>query len=196
MKKYVIHDVLEAYAKEGDSDYFFGLTTAANINKTITQEILRAGIGNKAFYVINMDGDFTFDITAGLHYQEVYEMQTGQKFEASSEITYHKIEEGVNGEVTVAEETTAAGEVLEFEAGSFPKSMHVQLRTIAYDVDTQEKAADILYVFPKAVPDGNINEAFGAGANKTTDITFTALVPTGKTSYGQMIIIPVTPVTP
>lgn len=191
MKKYVIHDTLEAFAKEGSSDYFFGLTTAANINKTITQEILRAGIGNKAFYVMNMDGDFTFNITTGLHYQEVYEMQTGQKFEPSSAITVHKIAEALDGTITVTEEATLVGEVLEFEAGGFPKAMNVQLRTIAYNVDTQEKVADIYYVFPKAVPDGNINEAFGAGANKTTEIAFTALVPTGKTSYGQMIIVPV-----
>ena len=196
MKKYVIHDTLEAYIKEGTNERFFGLTTGANISKSITQEELKAGIHNKTFYVLSVDDGMKFSVTTGLHYQDVYEIQTGQKFEAKSDIITHKIVEASDGTITATEETAQAGEILEFVAGSFPKNAHVQLRTIAYDVATSKVAADVYYIFPQAMADGNLNEDFGAGANKTQEINFTAMVPVGKESYGQMIIIPRTPVIP
>lgn len=190
LKKYVIHDTLHAYIKEGDNDRYFGLTTASNISKSVTQEELKAGIHNKTFYVMNIDDGMKFSVTTGLHYQDVYEIQTGQKFEAKSDITTHKIVESPDGTITATEETLQAGEVLEFTSGSFPKNSHVQLRTIAYDIKTGRIAADVYYIFPQAMADGNLNEDFGAGTNKTQEISFTAMVPEGKDSYGQMIVIP------
>ena len=196
MKKYVIHDTLEAYIKDGDNERFFGLTTAGNISKSVSQEELKAGIHNKTFYVLSVDEGMKFSVTLGLHYQDVYEIQTGQKFEAKTDIKIHKIVEASDGTITATEETAQAGEILDFKAGSFPKMAHVQLKTIAYDVETAEIAADIYYIFPKSQADGNLNEEFGAGANKTTEINFTALVAPGSESYGQMIIIPRVPVIP
>lgn len=190
MKKYVIHDTLEAYIKEGEVERFFGLTTAANISKTITQEELKAGIHNKTFFVLSVDDGMKFSVTTGLHYQDVYEIQTGQKFNPKEDITIHKISEDAEGVMTAEELTTQAGEVLEFTAGSFPKNSYVQLKTIAYDVQTAKVCADIYYIFPKAIADGNLSEDFGAATNKTQEMTFTAMVPEGKESYGQMIIIP------
>ena len=193
-RKFVIHDTLEAFVKEGDSEKFFGLTTAGNITKSVSQEELKAGIHNKTFYVLSVDEGIKFSVSLGLHYQDVYEIQTGQKFEEKADVKIHKIVEAEDGTITATEDTAQAGQILDFKAGSFPKISHVQLRTIAYDVETAEIAADIYYIFPKSQSDGNLYEEFWAGAKKTTEINFTALV--SGDSYGQMIIIPRTPVIP
>lgn len=194
MKKYIIQDVLEAYikedTKEDTNEYFFGLATSANINRAISQEQLKAGIGNKTFYVMSVDDGITFSVTSGLHYADVYEIQTGQKFEAKTDLTWNSVVEASDGTLTVTEETAQAGDVLDFKANAFPKISEVQLRTIAYDVETGDVAADVIYVFPRALADGNLNEEFGAGANKTQELNFTALVDTKTDSYGKMMIIP------
>lgn len=190
MEKFVIHDTLEVFLKEGEKERFFGLTTGGNISKSISQEELKAGIHNKTFYILSVDDSMTVTVTTGLHYQDVYEIQTGQKFEEKSDITIHKITESPEGVISATEEKTQVGKVLEFKAGSFPKNAHIQLRTIAYDIKTAKVAADVYYIFPKVQADGNLNEDFNAGSNKTQEITFKAMVPEGKDSYGQMIIIP------
>lgn len=190
MKKYVIQDTLEAYLKEGDQEYFFGLTTAGNISKSISQEELKAGIGNKTFFVLSVDDGMKVSVTTGLSYAEVYEIQTGQKFEAKTDLIWNKVVEAADGTLTVTPVTTAAGDVLDFKAGVFPKVINAEFRTIAYDIEDGTVVADIIYVFPKLMPDGNLNEEFGAGANKTQEINFTALVDTTTDSYGKMMIIP------
>lgn len=190
MKKYVIQDVLEAYLKEGTNEYFFGLTTAGNISKSISQEQLKAGIGNKTFYVLSSDDGMTVSVTTGLSYAEVYEIQTGQQFEASAVLAWNSVVEAADGTITVTPKTAQAGDVLDFKADSFPKIMNTELRTIAYDLETGAVVADIIYTFPKLMPDGNLNEEFGAGANKTQEIKFTALADISTGSYGKMMIIP------
>lgn len=189
MKKYIIHDTLEAYLKEGDNEYFFGLTTGANISKTVTQDMLRAGIHNKVIGVLSVDDGMTFSITTGLHYRDVYELQTGQKFTENSEVTIQEIAEEEDGSFVATASTMLTGDVLDFTASSLPKVVDAQLRTICYDKDTNEVVADLYYVFPKAQPDGNLNEDFSAGDNQTQEISFTALSDKDD-SYGKVIIIP------
>lgn len=190
MKKYVIQDTLESYLKEGDQEYFFGLTTAGNITKSISQEELKAGIGNKTFFILSVDDGMKVSVTTGLSYAEIYEIQTGQKFEPKTDLTWNKVVEAADGTLTVTSVTTAAGDVLDFKAGEFPKVVNAEFRTIAYDIEDGSVVADIIYVFPKLMPDGNLNEEFGAGANKTQEINFTALVDMATGSYGKMMIIP------
>lgn len=189
MKKYIIHDTLEAYLKEGDKEYFFGLTTGGNVSKAVTQEQLRAGIHNKVFAVLSVDDGMTFSVTTGLHYRDVYEIQTGQKFEPSTTLTVQDVKELPDGTLEVAEKATLAGDVLEFKSSTLPKIADAQLRTIAYDKDTNEIVADIYYIFPKSQPDGNLNEDFSAGANQTQEINFTVLADEND-SYGKIMIIP------
>ena len=189
MKKYIIHDTLEAYIKEGDKEYFFGLTTGGNISRAVTQEQLRAGIHNKIFAVLSVDDGMTFSVTTGLHYRDVYELQTGQKFEPSTELTVHEVKELPDGTLEVNEKTTLAGDVLEFKSSSLPRIVDAQLKTIAYDKDTNKVVADIYYVFPKSQPDGNLNEDFNAGTNQTQEINFTVLADEND-SYGKIMIIP------
>lgn len=189
MAKYIIHDTLEAYLVENDNEYFFGLTTAGSVNKAVSQELLRAGIHNKVFGVLSVDDGMTVSITTGLHYKDVYELQTGSKFKENASVKVHKITEEADGTFTATETEELVGDVLEFKAGRLPKTVKAQLRTIAYDKDTNEVVADLYYVFPKLLPDGNLNEEFTAGANQTQVINFSAMADKDD-SYGKLIIIP------
>lgn len=190
MKAYLIHDVCEAYLKVDSDLYFFGMTTNANVNKSVNQEKIYAGIGNKTVAVVQTQNEMDFTITTGLHYNEVYEIQSGQKFREVTEtdnILIDTIEVGADGTIT-ATPTQITGEVLDFKADSFPVNHHVQLRTIVYDPDTNKVVADMYFIFKKSLPSGALAEAFQAG-NKTTEIAFSALVDEDG-NYGQVIIVP------
>lgn len=190
MKAYLIHDVCEAYLKVDSDLYFFGVTTNVNVNKSVNQEKIYAGIGNKMVAVVQTQNEMDFTITTGLHYNEVYEIQSGQKFREVTEadnILIDTIEVGADGTIT-ATPTQITGEVLDFKADSFPVNHHVQLRTIVYDPDTNKVVADLYFLFKKALPSGALAEAFQAG-NKTTEIAFSALVDEDG-NYGQVIIVP------
>ncbi|HHY96859.1 MAG TPA: hypothetical protein GYA04_02365 [Acholeplasma sp.] len=187
MKHYLIHDTLEAFLKNGDDLYFFGMTTNGNINKTVNQEFIRAGIGNKIAAVVQTENTMEFTITTGLHYHEIYEIQSGEKFSKSSEIQIQDVTIGSDGTV-VATNKTVAGDVIEFKADSYPKVHSVQLRTIVYDPDTNEVVGDLYFIFDKGLPNGALNEAFEAG-NKTAEISFTALADEDG-NYGKCVFVP------
>ena len=188
MKSYLIHDTLEAFLKTDDDDlYFFGMTTNGNINKAVNQEKIRAGIGNKVAAILSTDNEMDFSITTGLHYREVYEIQSGQKFESSEDIAVNDIEVDEDGTIT-ATKKTVSGDVLDFKVDSFPKNHYVQLRTIVYDPDTNEVVADMYFIFEKALPSGALAEAFSS-ANKTSEIAFSAMADADG-NYGKCIIVP------
>lgn len=185
MKSYMIKDTAVAYAKWGDDLYYFGITSAANINKTVNQEPIRGGLGNPVVAVLSTDNEYDFSITTALHYNEVYEIQTGKKFESVEDAKVTKVT--VDGDTITADEETVAGEVLDLDADSFPKNMYIQLHTYVYDPETMEIQADLYYQFPKSLPNGELSEAFEA-ANKTSEIGFTPQVSDG--SYGKIIVVP------
>lgn len=187
MKHYLIHDTLEAFLKAGDDLYFFGMTTNGNINKAVNQEQIRAGIGNNVVAVMSTDNEVDFSITTGLHYHEVYEIQTGQKFEESADVTVQDVEIDAQGVVTATEKTVTA-DVLDIKADSFPRNHNVQLRSIVYDPDTNQVVADIFFTFDRALPDGALSEAFESG-NKTSEISFMAQVDADG-NYGKVIVVP------
>jgi len=85
------------------------------------------------------------------------------------------------------QETTADVDQVDLDVNSFPSDLHVQLHTIAYDEDGDAILADIYWDFPKAVPDGNINESF-TGDAKVSTIGFKA-IDDGTGSYGTYMII-------
>lgn len=189
MKKYIVHDVLEAFIidKETDESYFFGWTTEGNVSRTINQEPIRAGIYNKVVGVIQTDEGMEFSVTTGVHYQEAMELQMNSKFESVTDLTVMEVSQGVDGSFT-ATEKTVSGEVMDLKAKNLPKNYKVQLRSIAYDPDSNEEVADIYWIFEKARPNGSLEESFVAGSNKIQTIDFTAMV--AGDSYGQYAIVP------
>ena len=190
-KRYIIHDTLEAYIQDLDSGdaYFLGWTTEGNVTRSINQETIRAGIGNKAVGMIQSDEGFTFSVTTGVHYQEIMELQLNNTFESVNDLVIQEIVESADGTFT-ATEKTVSGEVIDLDSTKFPKNYKVQLRSVAYDPDSGKVVADIYWIFDKATPDGNLEESFSSANNKTQTINWTALVPTGSDSYGKFAIVP------
>lgn len=189
-KRYIIHDTLEAFLEDLDTGktYFFGLTTSANINKSVAQEPIRAGLHNKIVGMIQSDEGLTFGVTVGVHYDDIYEIQMGNTF-AEGTATIQKVTESADGTFTATEEEVT-GDILDLDADKLPKNYKVQLHGIAYDPETNVVVADIYWIFDKALPDGNLEETFEAGTNKTSEVNFTAQVPRGSSSYGKYVVVP------
>lgn len=75
------------------------------------------------------------------------------------------------------------------DSASFPKTMYVELHSVAYDLETNEIYADIFWIFDRALPDGNISKNYSA-KNMEDAITFTVQKPFGRTTYGKYVVVP------
>lgn len=197
-KTYIVKDTMEAFFDSANKKkYFLGLTTEASIARKMNQELLKAGIGSKVVGVLNEDDGWEVNVTTGIFYEDLVEMQIGTEFTSVTDLSVQEVAEEEDGTIT-ATPKTVSGNALELEAGAFPKNGQLQLHTIAYDPQDNIKVADIYYIFHKAAPDGNFSQTFGMGKNNIQEVKFTPLVPKGKTSYGTYVIVPAdqTPVTP
>lgn len=190
MKHYIVKDTLEAFLTIGDRDYFYGLTTEGSIARNMTQENIQAGLGGKIVGVISEEEGFDITVTTGVYYQDTIELQMGEELQAVEDIKIQKVTEDENGVVT-SEEVTVAGDAVELTAGSAPKNAKLQLRTLAYDSETNDVVAEIFYIFDRVQPQGEFTHDFGMGTNNVQDISLTALIPKGKKSYGRYVIVPV-----
>lgn len=191
MKRYIIHDTLEAFLTDLSTGktYFFGWTTEGNIERTVAQEPIKAGIYNKVVGILQSDDGMEFSVTTGVHYEEVMEIQMGSNFVPLSEMTIQAVTEDETGTFTAKEEAVT-GQVMDLNAENLPKNYKVQLRTIAYDPDTNNEVADVYWIFDKATPDGNLSEVFSAGENKVQEVNFLGQVPIGSNSYGKYVVVP------
>lgn len=190
MKNYIVKDTLEAYLKIGEESYFYGLTTEGSITRNMTQETIKAGIGSKVVGVINDEDGFDISVTTGLYYEDTIAIQMGESLKPVTDIEIQNIEETEDGLVT-ATSTKVKGDAIEFISGSIPKNAQLQLKTVAYDPDTNDIVADIFYIFDKVSPSGEFTHSFGMGTNNVQEISFKALVPKGKKSYGRYAIVPI-----
>lgn len=104
MNNVIIHDTLEAFIKDDANNkvYFLGLTTSGSIAQTVDQEPIRAGIGGKVVSVIQSNKNIEFTITTGVHYDDVYEIQSNSLF-TNEVVTIQKAESAklVGGKLTI-----------------------------------------------------------------------------------------------
>lgn len=91
-------------------------------------------------------------------------------------------------EVIYKEDVT--GNSIEFDAEKFSKTYRVELRTIAYDLDTSEVYSDIYFIFPNCMPGGDWSLSFEAGSVITPEISFSVLQPKCGSAMGEMINVP------
>lgn len=188
MKSYMIKDVAVAYAKWGDDLYYFGVTNTAAINKTVSQEPIRGGLNNPVVAVMSTDNEYNFSITTALHYNEVYEIQTGKKFAEVADAVVHDVTvDETTGVVTTTEKTVTA-EVLDLSSDAYPENMEIQLHTYVYDPETNKIVSDLYFQFSKALPNGELSETFEA-SNKTSEIGFTPQVDANG-NYGKILVVP------
>ncbi len=100
---------------------------------------------------------------------------------------------GVEGDkyIVMYQETEAITDYLEFDSTKFPSNVHLQMHTIAYNVDTDTKIADLYWDFPVASPDGNIDSGLSKGENTGTSVKFDIMKPFGVDTYGIFAVVPV-----
>lgn len=80
-------------------------------------------------------------------------------------------------------------EVLAVGAETFPTARELHARSIIYDNETNKVIANVHYVIPRAMPDGNVERSQSAGENSNDSITFTALADE-KNNYAYYIVEP------
>jgi len=98
---------------------------------------------------------------------------------------------GTDGDYyTVIYPTSVTGSAIPLDTSMFPKNYYVELHSIAVDPDTNTVAADVYWIFNKAVPDGSMSVTHEAGKNNGDTIKFVAMTPINSTSIGQYIIVP------
>lgn len=90
--------------------------------------------------------------------------------------------------VTYKEEVT--GDTVSFDAAKFSNKYKVEMRTIAYDLNTAEVYSDLYFIFPETLPAGDFSFSFEAGSVITPEIAFSVLQSRGSTVMGQMIDVP------
>lgn len=81
-------DVYEAFVKDKVTGEFrfFGACNATDIDQTIKQEPIRAGIGNGIISTIQADKEIKFTITNAIANDGIIELQSGEKFSAVAHI--------------------------------------------------------------------------------------------------------------
>lgn len=79
------------------------------------------------------------------------------------------------------------GNVIDFDAAKFSSKYKVELRTIAYDLDTAKVISNIYFVFPETIPSGEFSLDFSAGEVINPEIKFSAVTPKGESSMGKFI---------
>jgi hypothetical protein len=98
---------------------------------------------------------------------------------------------GVEGATyTVIYPSDVTGDILSLDSKAFPKNYYVEMHTIGYNVETNEVACDVYWIFNKALPDGGLQAAYEAAKGNGNDIKFTAQLNIGSNEYGKYIVVP------
>lgn len=201
INNWLLRDTVEVYLKDNsDNEYFFGLTTAGTVTKNANKTLIKAGIGGKVVATLSTEDGYEISVESGLFINEITGIQLGQ-VALPENVTL--METGLDEQgMTTAVEKTAKGYAIDLGYGQFPKTMAMQLRTIAYDRNTNEKIADVYWIFDKVQPDANFSQAFNMDTNNVQSVVFNAIATDGSTSYGKYVVVPVdqdsitVPVTP
>lgn len=92
---------------------------------------------------------------------------------------------------TVIYDVSATGDVLDFESDVYPKVHGITIKTIAYDVETNDILADIYFVFNRVLGDGAFDLALTGATNSVTEITARVLPEKVGTQnlFGKYIVV-------
>ena len=238
MAELVMQDVAEAVVidKQTGQTAVYANLQLSGLEGSISEEDLRAGIGNGKIFKIRTDKELNVNLRTATVDLEWLAMQQGVEVESAQSTRVTKVETveakadgadfvvnikgtpmnnevrvtGVDGEQDVA--TAATGEVIlpatmaakagdkivvtyyeevtgkriQFDAAKFAKSYRLELRTIAYDLDSAEVYSDIYFIFENAIPSGDMSFSLESGSVVTPELTFSILSPKGTTVMGEM----------
>ena len=241
MAELVMQDVAEAVVidKQTGETAVYANLQLSSLEGTLSEEDLRAGIGNGKIFRIRTDKELSVNLrtaTVDLNWlamQQGVEVESGQtarvtKIETATVVASGadfavnikgtpinnevRVDNGIDEQdvatattgqvllpatmavkvgdkitVTYSEEVT--GNRLQFDAGKFSKAYRLELRTIAYNLETAEVHSDIYFIFDNAIPTGDFSFGLESGTVVTPELTFSILSEKGSSVMGEMLEI-------
>ncbi len=187
---YLLKSAIEVFAKDEKGKYYYlGLTNDGAVRRSVNQELIRSGLDGRVVGTLSTDENWEIEVTTGLHYKNLMEIQLGADF-ADYTGTIQEVSEDSSGEI-VTSSKAVSGTAIDVEPNSFGKVLEdMQLHTLAYDPVTEKPVADVYWIFSSVIPDSNFEQVLGLGANNVQSTKFTPRIPSGETDYGKYIIIP------
>lgn len=243
MAELVMQDVAEAVIidKQTGKTAVYANLQLSSLEGSLTEEDLRAGIGNGKIFKIRTDKELNVNLRTAtvdldwLAMQQGVEVESAQTARVTKIETVTAVEDSTPGTFTVTikgtpidnkvrvtgidgdqdEATFTTGEVIlpstmavaagdkitvtyfeqvtgnriQFDAGKFSKSYRLELRTIAYNLDTAEVHSDIYFIFDNAIPTGDFSFGLESGTVVTPELTFSILSEKGSSVMGEMFEI-------
>lgn len=237
-KQLVVQDVADVILTDISTGRVMANTymQISGISQTISEDDLRAGIGNGKIFTIRTDKDIELNFTSAVFDPEFLAMTQGVELENEKEVKVTRATRGcvdaegqikiegieanidedsinatIDGEsvdvesvdgldvtidadegqtVVVSYQETVTGEGIEFDAAKFSRKVRIDMRTIAYDLETGEVHSDIYFVFYEAMPGGDFDLSFEAGEVITPEFTASVLVPKCGSVMGEMVSVP------
>jgi hypothetical protein len=234
----VIQDVCDVILRDKTTGKVMANTKLqmSALEGTISEEDLRAGIGNGKIFKIRSEKDINLNFRSAVFNSEWLAMTQGVDVKEKT-VAITKIEELVvdnlgsvsitgtpnagtvailfngkvekdvdatsgleaalttlgaaeNDVVEVSYKVDVVGTGIEFDAQKFSRKTEIEMRTIAYDLDTAEVVSDIYFIFPDCLAGGDFSMSFEAGSVITPEISFSVLQPKGSTVMGEMVDVP------
>lgn len=93
-------------------------------------------------------------------------------------------------DVQLTYKAKVVGEGITFDAKKFSKTVRLDMKTFAYDLETGDILYDIYFVFPKAMPSSDLNLNFEAGSVLSPELSFSILQGRCGTEMGTMVSVP------
>lgn len=82
------------------------------------------------------------------------------------------------------------GQRISIDSTKFAGKYRVEMKTIAYDLDTAKVKADILFDFPETIPSGEFDISLENGNVYTPEINFAVINPKGADEMGSILLKP------
>lgn len=89
--------------------------------------------------------------------------------------------------VNVFYQKEVIGNSISIDSTKFSHKYKVEMRTIAYDVETAQVQSDIYFIFPETIPSGEFDISLENGSVYTPEITFSVVNASGSNEMGQII---------
>lgn len=239
MAELVMQDVAEAVVidKQTGETAVYANLQLSSLEGTLSEEDLRAGIGNGKIFRIRTDKELSVNLRTATVDLNWLAMQQGVEVEAGKTARVTKVETAtvvasgadfavnikgtpmnntvrvdngideqdeatattgqvllpstmtvkVGDKITVTYFEEVTGNRLQFDAGKFSKSYRLELRTIAYDLESAQIHSDIYFIFDNAVPTGDFSFGLESGTVVTPELTFSILSEKGSSVMGEML---------
>ncbi len=90
-------------------------------------------------------------------------------------------------DVQVFYQKEVTGKLIKIDSNKFAGKYKVEMRTIAYDLDTATVTSDIYFLFPETIPAGEFDISLENGSVYTPEISFSVMNPIGSSEMGEII---------